>query len=578
MPPPSDAIAWYNANAASAAARFEEHDPAALNGWLADLLPKSPAVIMDVGAGSGRDAAWLASLGYEVLAVEPSAAMRAEAIRRHPQKNLRWLDDRLPEMSGPIRAGLSADTILLSAVWMHVRPADRPRAFRKLVSLLRPGGLLAVSLRDGPEEPGRDMHPVSLSEIERLAGEHGLAIVRVHRQPDLQGRPGLSWICVAMRQPDDGTGALPLLRHVILHDDKSSTYKLGLLRSLCRIADGWAGMARESEDGHVVLPLGLVALAWLRLYLPLTGADLPQSPANIRGAERLGFAREGFKAMLGGLLSPLDLRVGAPFSGAAAAALHSALSQACDTITRMPAHFMTYPGSTRPVLSAIRTRGTPPANGMTIDAARLWSYGEMRVPGDLWRALQRYAVWVEPSLTAEWARLIRGYADRQGRRLDEARIAAAMTWADPKRDVAVPQIIVGDLLRAGQTVRCVWSGIELTPKNLDIDHALPWSVWPCGDLWNLMPAHRQVNQHRKRDLLPSDAVLRRARESILRWWDAAYLDRQDAVPGRFSEEARASLPGLRGVEPPTSPDEVFAAMGIQRLRLHLDQGVPEWAG
>jgi hypothetical protein len=33
--------------------------------------------------------------------------------------------------------------------------------------------------------------------------------------------------------------------------------------------------------------------------------------------------------------------LGAPFPGAAAAALHSALSRACDTITRMPAHFMT---------------------------------------------------------------------------------------------------------------------------------------------------------------------------------------------------------------------------------------------
>ena len=60
----------------------------------------------------------------------------------------------------------------------------------------------------------------------------------------------------------------------------------------------------------------------------------------------------------------------------------------------------------------------------------------MRVPGDLWRALQRYAVWVEPSLIAEWIRLMRGYADRQGRRLDEGRIAAAMTWAEPERDVS----------------------------------------------------------------------------------------------------------------------------------------------
>lgn len=250
MPPPSDAIAWYDANVASAVARFEAHDPAALNGWLQTLLPPAPAVIMDVGAGSGRDAAWLAARGHEVLAIEPSAALRAEAARLHPAENIRWLDDRLPDLTGPIRAGLSADAILLSAIWMHVRPDDRPRAFRKLVSLLRPGGLLAITLRDGPAEPGRGMHPVSLAEIEHLATDHGLAIVRVHHQPDLQGRPDLSWICVAMRLPDDGTGALPLLRHVILRDDKASTYKLGLLRSLCRIADGWAGMAREAEDGH----------------------------------------------------------------------------------------------------------------------------------------------------------------------------------------------------------------------------------------------------------------------------------------------------------------------------------------
>jgi SAM-dependent methyltransferase len=383
--PPSDAIAWYDANAA-VTVRYKGNAAAELNGWLADLLPKSPAVVMDVGAGSGRDAAWLASLGYEVLAVEPSAAMRAEAQRLHPRETLRWLNDRLPDMTGPIRAGLSADAILLSAVWMHVQPDNRPRAFRKLVSLLRPGGLLTISLRMGPEEPGRGMHPVSLAEIERLAADHGLAIVRVHHQPDLEARTGLSWICVAMRLPDDGTGALPLLRHVILHDDKSSTYKLGLLRSLCRIADGWAGMARETEDGHVVLPLGLVALTWLRLYLPLTKADLPQRRENTGGVADLGFAKDGFKALLGGLLSPLDLRIGASLPGNAAAALHAALRDASATITRMAAHYMTYPGSDRPILPVTRPRAMSRSGGMTIDAARLWSYGEMRVPAGLWRA------------------------------------------------------------------------------------------------------------------------------------------------------------------------------------------------
>ena len=51
-----------------------------------------------------------------------------------------------------------------------------------------------------------------------------------------------------------------------------------------------------------------------------------------------------------------------------------------------------------------------------------------------------------------------------------------------------------------------------------------------------------------------------------------------SYPVRFSEEARASLPGLHGPKQATAPEEVFAAMGLQRLRLRLDQGVPEWLG
>jgi hypothetical protein len=132
---------------------------------------------------------------------------------------------------------------------------------------------------------------------------------------------------------------------------------------------------------------------------------------------------------------------------------------------------------------------------MTIDAARLWSYGEMRVPGELWRALQCFAVWIEPSLIAEWIRLMRGYADRQGRRLDEGRIAAAMTWTDPERDVSASRAISLEIMQAGRTVSCVWTGAGLSPVSLDIDHAFPWAAWPCGDLWNLLSAHRRVNQH-----------------------------------------------------------------------------------
>jgi hypothetical protein len=36
-------------------------------GWLDGLLPTALALILDIGAGTGRDAAWLASLGHDPL-------------------------------------------------------------------------------------------------------------------------------------------------------------------------------------------------------------------------------------------------------------------------------------------------------------------------------------------------------------------------------------------------------------------------------------------------------------------------------------------------------------------------------
>jgi protein-L-isoaspartate O-methyltransferase len=48
---------------------------------MADItLPAPPARVLDVGAGSGRDAAWLTSLGLEVVAVEPSVALRVRKV------------------------------------------------------------------------------------------------------------------------------------------------------------------------------------------------------------------------------------------------------------------------------------------------------------------------------------------------------------------------------------------------------------------------------------------------------------------------------------------------------------------
>ena len=226
-----------------------------------------------------------------------------------------------------IRLGLSFDLILLSAVWMHVPTADRTRAFRKLVTLLKPGGCLAITLRPGPAEPERSIYAVSQAEIERLSREHGAFVEIATESKDELGRGALNRTQLVVRLPDDGTGALPLLRHIILNDDKSSTYKLALLRGLCRIADGAAGYVRDADDGHVAVPLGLVGLYWIRLFKPLLAAGLPQSPTN-QGDAQLGFVKEGFRQLND--VSHLDLRIGMVFGEDRSNALHAALRDACN--------------------------------------------------------------------------------------------------------------------------------------------------------------------------------------------------------------------------------------------------------
>jgi SAM-dependent methyltransferase len=567
----SDASSWYDLNVAEAAQRYEALVPSEVHAWLMDLLPEAPALVLDVGAGTGRDAAWLAARGLEIVAVEPSQGMRTAGQRLHRSAAIRWVEDRLPSLEKVLRLGLSFDFILASAVWMHVPLHDRARAFRKPVTLLKPGGRLAITLHHGPDEPGRHFYAVSHGEIEALARAHGVLVERVVESRDKGGRDGVTWTHIAMRLPDDGTGALPLLRHIILNDSKASTYKLALLRVLCRIADGAAGYSMESDSEHVSVPLGLVALYWIRLFKPLLAAGLPQSRRNV-GYEKLGFVKNGFRALND--VSHLDLRIGMMLGGDHAPALHDALRDAARVIEQMPAHFITYSsgGPVFPVRRAVVPRS--PSTSIRLDATYLSAFGELHVPRHLWRALQRFDVWIEPALIAEWSRLMADYAGRQGRPISEAVLAATMAWSEPSRDVQTARQQALRLLGSG-SLHCVWTGRALTPETLDVDHCFPWSAWPCEDLWNLLPTHREVNQRQKRERLPSIGLLRSAQDRILEWWDFGYLKATGTLlPDRFMTEARATLPLLGPTD--DRPDDVFSAVALQQVRLKYDQQVPVW--
>jgi hypothetical protein len=148
---------------------------------------------------------------------------------------------------------------------------------------------------------------------------------------------------------------------------------------------------------------------------------------------------------------------------------------------------------------------------------------------------------------------------------------AALEWREPARTTAIARIVAERITAAGQGLACVWTGRRLSSARLDIDHCLPWSAWPCGDLWNLAPCDRTVNQHQKRDRLPSAAIFAESRDRIVGWWERGYLS-DEALSARFIREATASLPVVDG----EGAAAIFAALDWRRLRLLQDQRVPEW--
>ena len=84
---------------------------------VAHLLPMQPSRIVDVGAGTGRDAAWFVQLGHSVLAVEPTDHLRAAGMELHPSPRITWISDTLPDLKRTLERGEVFDCVVLCAVW-----------------------------------------------------------------------------------------------------------------------------------------------------------------------------------------------------------------------------------------------------------------------------------------------------------------------------------------------------------------------------------------------------------------------------------------------------------------------------
>ena len=199
----------------SLAVRYESLDPEKLH---ADILhcchPRLPASVIDIGAGSGRDAAWFASKGYSVLAVEPSATMREEGRRRHPDLGnhlaRRQSAGLIRRSTGLVRRSMWHCYLRSGCTFRRMIASERSA---KVVNLLKPNGMIVMRSEDRLIRSTRTGHASCLrrGDWPPCPGTRSGRANREACPDDLARSPWrheMEHACV-LKFPDDGTGALP---------------------------------------------------------------------------------------------------------------------------------------------------------------------------------------------------------------------------------------------------------------------------------------------------------------------------------------------------------------------------------
>lgn len=138
------------------------------NGLVAELLGDlPPGEAVDLAAGEGRHALWLADRGWRVTAVDFSDVGLARGRSVPGGDRVTWVTADVLAWSAP---AASVDLVLVA--YLHLPEADTLDLLTRAVGWLRPGGRLLVLGHDvenlargvgGPQEPA------ILHSVERLA-------------------------------------------------------------------------------------------------------------------------------------------------------------------------------------------------------------------------------------------------------------------------------------------------------------------------------------------------------------------------------------------------------------------------
>jgi SAM-dependent methyltransferase len=169
----------------------------------------TPGQTLEIGAGTGTNAIWLAERGFDVLGVDvsPLAVERAQA--KMEGRALRCRFATLDFLAAPLPDGPFQFVFDRGCFHVFDEPGERHRFAAQVAAALAPGGLW-LSLIGSTEGPAREVGPPRRSAREiALAIEPALEIVEL-RSAEFHGNEAKAWFCLSRQRT---MPAQPSTRH-----------------------------------------------------------------------------------------------------------------------------------------------------------------------------------------------------------------------------------------------------------------------------------------------------------------------------------------------------------------------------
>lgn len=169
----------------------------------------APCRALEIGAGTGTNAIWMAERGFDVRGVDVSPLAVEKADAKKGKRALGCSFAALDFLSAAPSGGPFQFAFDRGCFHVFDEPEERERFAAQVATVLKPGGLW-LSLIGSTEGPAREVGPPRRSAREVIAAiEPVLEIIEL-RSTEFHGTHAMAWLCLSRKR---STPSQPSTRH-----------------------------------------------------------------------------------------------------------------------------------------------------------------------------------------------------------------------------------------------------------------------------------------------------------------------------------------------------------------------------